>query len=828
MINNPKVEQSDKLPIMAILDDVLTALQTASNAVIIAPPGAGKTTNVAPALISQSWNKGQILLLSPRRLAARSAATFIAAQLGENIGDSIGYATRNDSVQGPHNKILVMTEGIFRNKIIADPTLEGISAVLFDEVHERSLDSDFGLALALEAQEAFRPDLRLIAMSATLDGERFSDIMQGAPLFQSEGKSYPLNIHYMGRAAERSIEEDIAINLRKILADNQYKGDILIFLPGVREIDTLANLLPQYDDIIIHKLHGNIDPKAQREAIKIDAHNRRKIILATNIAETSLTIDGVRIVIDSGMVRRARYDRAANITRLVTEKSSLASSVQRSGRAARQGEGHAFRLWREAANGGLPPFDPPEILECDLSGLLLDCALWGEYHPENLSWLDAPPKAGLDQAKKQLLNLGLWNENGQISATGKCAAALPMPPHLANMLLLAQDKKLASSLILLIQEYALGGRDIDIEERLRRAKNDRGAKAKFEMAQRWTQLADKIVAHNKDDFIARSETRPISIGAMIACAFPDRLAKRQTVNGENWLGVGGKRYFLDIEKYPNLAQSEWLAIADVRGSAAKSHIISAAKITYSEVESLFADKISDTINISHDSKADRIDAGYVKSLGAIIIGRGHSAAIEMNMIAQALLQSVKSIGLSLLPWSKTSLALRQRAQYAGEEIISECALMTALDEWLLPILDGKRRIAQIDSAALHQALENYLGWDAMQRINNIAPAYFNSNDGKYPIDYHAKAGPTAQMRVQALYGMKHHPTIGRDKVPLILSLTSPAGRPIQTTKNLPEFWAGSWHDVAKEMRGRYPKHHWPDDPMDAVASLKTKKRQNLK
>lgn len=813
-----------KLPIMAILDEILSSLHQNNNAVIIAPPGAGKTTNVAPALIGQSWNQGQILLLSPRRLAARMAAQFMAKQLGEEVGESIGYVTRNDSRQGPNCKILVMTEGIFRHKIITDPTLDGIAAVLFDEVHERSLDSDFGLALALEAQEAFRPDLRLIAMSATLDGDRFTSIMRDAPLFQSAGKSYPLNIHYLGRMAERSIEDDIAVHLRKILINPLYAGDILIFLPGIREIDRLANMLPSYPDIIVHKLHGSIDPKDQREAIKPDTLKRRKIILATNIAETSLTIDGVRIVIDSGMVRRARYDRAANVTRLVTERSSLASSVQRSGRAARQGEGHAFRLWLEAANGGLPPFDPPEILECDLSPLVLDCAVWGEYRPENLSWLDAPPRAGLDQAKKQLISLGLLGNDARICTMGEWAAQLPMPPHLANMMLRSEDKSLAASLVLLVQEYALGGRDIDIGARLERAKNDRLAKSKFQMAQRWAQLAQKIAAKLPNHI----KIIDPSIGALIAAAFPDRVAKRQDSKGENWLGAGGKRYFLDSERAPILAQQDWIAIADVQGSAAKSRIMSAAAISFSEVEALFADKIADAIKVIHDVKSDRVEAGYVRSLGAITLAKGDSAKIDPDMIASALLQSVAKYGLAILPWSKGSLALRQRGSYAGEAAISDESLTSSLHDWLLPILHGKRRIAQIDSGALHEALELHLGWDSLQRIKALAPSHFISNDGKYPIDYSAEAGPTVQMRVQALFGMAQHPVIGRHQTPLVLSLTSPAGRPIQTTRNLPEFWQGSWHDVAKEMRGRYPKHHWPDDPTQAVASLKTKKRQNLK
>ncbi len=811
------------LPIAAILDDLLSSLEKNSNAVLIAPPGAGKTTNVAPALMHQSWAEGQILLLSPRRLATRMAAHYIAKQCGEEVGKTIGYMTRGDSKLSADNKIIVMTEGIFLNKIINDPELSGVSAVLFDEVHERSLDSDFGLALALEAQTAFRPDMRLVAMSATLDGERFVNIMGDAPLFQSEGKSYPLNIHYLGRRIERSIEEDIAGQLKAIVRD--YEGDILIFLPGAREIDWLANLLPEYPNIEVHKLHSNIDQASQRKAVQRAENGPRKIILATNIAETSLTIDGVRIVIDSGLVRHAHYNRAANITQLVTEKSSLASAVQRAGRAARQGEGHAFRLWLEAANGGLPQFDPPEILECDLSSLVLNCAIWGEYDPAQLSWLDEPPSVGIILARKQLSSLNLFDKSGFITPMGSAVSQLPMPPHLANMLLLASDKETAAMLIAMVQEHGLGGRDVDIEMRLQRTKADRSARAQSicNMAKRWSKAAQKIV---KSAHIEPIEMQ--SIGAMIAYAFPDRVAKRQDSKGENWLGAGGKRYFLDVERSPELAQQEWIAISDVQGASSKTRIASAAVIGFDTIEAMFTDKISETIAVKHDMKQDRIDAGYERKLGNIVIAKGSSSQIEDARIADALLASVRDNGLSILPWSKQSLALMQRAQYAGEQAIADIILHEELEDWLLPIVTGKRRIAHIDPTSLHQALELRLGWDGMQRIKASAPSHFITSEGKYPIDYSAEGGPTAQLRVQALFGVSEHPTIGKDRIALLLSLTSPAGRPIQTTRNLPEFWQGSWHDVAKEMRGRYPKHHWPDDPVNANASLKTKKRQNLK
>jgi ATP-dependent helicase HrpB len=378
------------LPIHAVLPDLLVALRETSNAVLVAPPGAGKTTAAAPALLGEAWCSGEILLLSPRRLAARAAAERMAAQAGEAVGGTFGYATRMDSKRSAATRVTVVTEGIFVNRIQADPELGGVSAVLFDEVHERSLDSDFGLALALDVQSALRPDLRLVAMSATLDGARFSALMGDASVVESEGRAYPLTLRHVGRAAEARIEDAVAAAVRSALRDEQ--GGVLAFLPGVAEIERTAERLEGLGDgIVLHRLHGSLDPQAQRAAIQPDAQGRRKIVLATSIAETSLTLDGIRVVVDSGLARRPRYDRAAGMTRLVTERASQASVTQRAGRAARQGPGVAYRLWEEAATAGLPRFDPPEILEADLSPLTLDCALWGVADPRALAWLDPPP-----------------------------------------------------------------------------------------------------------------------------------------------------------------------------------------------------------------------------------------------------------------------------------------------------------------------------------------------------------------------------------------------------------------------------------------------------
>jgi ATP-dependent helicase HrpB len=808
---------TEALPVMAVMPNLLASLRTAPNAVLIAPPGAGKTSMVASALLDEPYCVGQILLLSPRRLAARMAAERIAENLGETVGGRIGYATRLDSKHGPDTRILVMTEGIFRNRIISDPELSGVSAVLFDEVHERSIDSDFGLALALEAQAAFRPDLRLVAMSATLDGSRFSILMDNAPVVESEGKIWPLEYLYVGRRTELPIETDMVRILRQALSDQQ--GDILAFLPGVREIDRAFDALGDCGaDIVVHKLHGQIDPVAQRLAIRRDAQGRRKVILATNIAETSLTIDGVRVVVDSGLARRARFDQAAGVTRLVTERASLSAATQRAGRAARQQAGVAYRLWEEAGNGGLPPFDPPEILESDLAPLMLDCVRWGENDPTKLRWLDAPPAAALQQAYKLLMSVEALDAQGRITEHGTILANLPLPPNLAHMVATAAHSgqaEDAAMLAVLIQERGLGGQSEDIDARYKRFVRERGPKA--EAARKLAQRIARLCSGN-------GGVEPLSIGGLIATAFPERIAKRRDPKGEKWISAMGRGLQLDAAS--PLAREEWLAVADMQGAASGARILSAAALTEAEIIGRFGHRIINQEILSYDKSADRVEARMQRRLGAIVLSEGRLEKPEALAVTNALLAAVRDIGIDVLPWSASALKLRERATFAGIPALSDDALMHSTEQWLLPLLCKVNRLRDVTPSALTEALDNLLGWDMRARIDQIAPASFKSPAGTaHDIDYAAEAGPTVELRVQALFGLDTHPLVGVERIPLVLSLTSPAGRPIQTTRNLPEFWRGSWRDVAKEMRGRYPKHNWPDTPWESIASLKTKKAQ---
>jgi ATP-dependent helicase HrpB len=770
-------------------------------------------------MLGSDWCNGQIMLLSPRRLAARAAAERMASLAGEPVGGLIGYATRLDSRSSPATRIMVLTEGIYLRRIQADPELAGVSAVMFDEFHERSLDSDFGLALSLDVQAALRPDLRLLVMSATLDGARVATLLDGAPVIASEGRSYPLTLRHIGRG-DGPVEQAMAGAIRRAAAAEE--GGILAFLPGVAEIErTAAQLESLPPDITLHRLHGSLDPAEQRAAIAPSATGTRKLVLATSIAETSLTLDGVRIVVDSGLARRPRYDRGAGMTRLVTERASQAAVTQRAGRAARQGPGVAYRLWEAAASAGLPRFDPPEILEADLSALVLDLAIWGVTDPAALRWLDPPPVAAVDEARGRLRRLGALDEDGRATAHGRAIAALPLPPRLAHMLIAATEigsAAEAAAVAVLLSERGLGGSDADLELRHRRWRQERGkrANAARTLASRWQKLVKG----------SATEADQLSLGGCIALAFPDRLARRRGGSGEDWISVGGRGFRLDATS--PLASSDWLAVAETSGVAAGARILSAATIDPAEVQALFAGEIIEERRVTFDRAANAVRATRRRRLGAITLSEGSDEAPDAAAIANALIEAVRRDGLAILPWSDRTRRLQARAAFAARhdptlDAIDDATLAARLDDWLPPVLDGRRRFDEIPADTLHEAVAALLGWAASRQLDALAPASFNSPAGSsHPILYDDPAGPAIELRPQALFGLTSHPTVGRG-VPLVLRLVSPAGRPIQTTTDLPGFWAGSWAVVAREMRGRYPRHPWPDDPASAVATTRSKR-----
>lgn len=810
------------LPIDAVLPELLASLAATANAVLVAPPGAGKTTAVAPALLEADWCTGQILLLSPRRLAARAAAERMAALAGQPVGRLIGYTTRMDSRSSPATRVMVLTEGIYLRRIQADPELAGVSAVLFDEIHERSLDSDFGLALSLDVQSSLRPDLRIVAMSATLDGARFSSLLGDAPVIASEGRSHALALHHIGRGSG-TIEQSVAAAIRRALA--QEEGGVLAFLPGVAEIERTAALLTQLPpEVDLHPLHGSLDPARQRAAIAPTAPGRRKLVLATSIAETSLTLDGIRTVVDSGLARRPRYDRGAGMTRLVTERASQAAVTQRAGRAARRAPGAAYRLWEAAATAGLPRYDPPEILEADLSSLVLELAIWGISDPASLCWLDPPPAAAVDEARGRLGRIGALDETGRVTAHGRAIAALPLAPRLAHMMIAAADlgaAAQAAEVAVLLSERGLGGQEVDLELRQRRWRNERGrrAEAARALADRWRRLAEQQVGASKPT------AEPPSLGACVALAFPDRLAKPRG-GGEDWISVGGRGFRLDPAS--PLARSPWLAVAETAGVAAGARILSAAAVDAAEAQALFADDVVEEQRVAFDRDAHAVRATRRRRLGAITLSEGPDEAPDAAAIAAALVEAVRREGLALLPWAERSRRLRSRAAFARHydeslPALDDAALLASLDDWLPPLVEDRRRLDQLSPDALHGVIEAMLGWPAMRALDALAPASFAAPaGGHHAIAYDDPAGPAVELRPQMLFGLTSHPTVGRG-VPLVLRLVSPAGRPIQTTTDLPGFWAGSWAAVAREMRGRYPRHPWPDDPATAAATTRSKR-----
>lgn len=809
------------LPIHAVLPDLLAALRATPSAVLIAPPGAGKTTAVAPALLGEPWCTGSVIVLSPRRVAARAAAERMAEILGERAGETVGYLTRLDSKRSAKTRILVMTEAIFVSTILGDPDLSGVSAVLFDEAHERHLDSDLGLALAVESQSVLRDDLRLLVMSATLDGARFAQVLGDAPVVESEGKAYPLALRWLGARPDLRIEQAMSSAIAE--AWREEEGDILAFLPGVREIERTADLLRErLPSALVLPLHGQVDPAGQRAAIARDSQGRRRIVLATAIAETSLTLDGVRVVVDAGLSRRAEFDKAAGVTRLVTHRASQAAAAQRAGRAARQGPGVAYRLWEEAAHAGRPAFDPPEILISDLAQLCLTLAQWGAGEVADMAWLDVPPAPAMEAAKAQLQALGALDGAGRITPHGQAMAKLPLEPALAHMLLFAAPQRLAgeaAQLALLMQERGLGGRSEDLAHRLDRWHTERGqrAEASRKLAARWAGLAEKL-CDEKVAVKAGASQPPAAV--LLAEAFPDRIARRRSSSGEEWLSAGGRGYRLDPAS--PLASAQWIVIADAQGEARGARIMSAIALDEAEIARWLPHRLEERHSLTWNSAERRVEARLERRLGAIVLNRVPDPKPDPDAVIALLLDQVRQDGLSTLPLGVGGEALLARARHAGLAELSEQALLESLEDWLAPLLTGRRDL-DVSPGKLRDAMLNLLDWNARQTLDRLAPAEFRSPAGtSHAIDYAHEGGPAVELRVQALFGLDQHPTIGQPPVPLLLSLTSPGGKPIQTTADLPGFWRGSWRDVVKDMKGRYPKHRWPEEPWREVASLKTK------
>lgn len=802
------------LPIHDVLPDLRAALSAKGAAVLIAPPGAGKTTAVAPALLDDDWCSGQIILTSPRRVAARAAAERMAEMLGENPGDTVGYVTRLDSKQSAKTRVLVVTEAIFVNRILEDPELEGVSAVLFDEAHERHLDSDLGLALALESRAVLREDLRVLVMSATIDGARFANLLgEDAAVIESEGRAYPLDIRWLGASPDARIEDAMASAVMQAWREEQ--GDILAFLPGVGEIErTRERLEARLPDVPVLPLHGQVQPAGQRAAIRRDPEGRRRIVLATAIAETSLTLDGVSVVVDSGLARMAEFDRAAGTTHLVTHRASQASSAQRAGRAARQGPGVAYRLWEEHGHAGRPAFTPPEIETADLAPLVLSLAKWGTNDPASLPWIDPPPQASVAAARHALRSLGALDEDGRITPWGSKIASLPMDPVSGAAVLFGAKSGQAldaAKLVLLTQERGLGGRGEDLLQRLDRWNGDRSARAEAsrKLATRWAKAADRLVSGANED--------AINPAVFLTFARPDFVAKRRDASGEQWLSAGGRGFQLDPAS--SLARAEWIVIGDAQGQAKGARITAAAELTSQEIEKHLHYLIEKRSIVRWNNSENRVEARLERRLGAITLTSGPDPDPDSQALVDKLVDKARENMVDILP--KELLA---RGTFSSVEALSLDRLSDTAEVWLAPLLEGRRDL-NLAKGKLADAVLNQLEWGDREKLDKEAPREFTSPAGtRHAIDYGSDDAPSVEVRVQALFGLDSHPMIGQGKAasPLLLKLTSPAGRPIQSTRDLPGFWRGSWADVKKDMKGRYPKHRWPDEPWAEKPSLKTK------
>lgn len=804
----------EQLPIQEVLPELLRALDVRGAAVLVAPPGAGKTTAVAPALLDQPWCTGQIILTSPRRVAARAAAERMAELLGEKPGETVGYLTRLDSKTSAKTRILVVTEAIFVNRIVEDPELNGVSAVLFDEAHERHLDSDLGLALTLESRAVLREDLRVLVMSATIDGARFARLIgPDAPVIESKGRAYPLEIRWLGARPDARIEDAMADAVMQ--AWREEKGDILAFLPGVGEIErTRERLEARLAAVPVLPLHGQVEPAGQRAAIRRDLQGRGRIVLATAIAETSLTLDGVSVVVDSGLARHAEFDKAAGTTHLVTRRASQAAAAQRAGRAARQGPGIAYRLWEQHGHAGRPEFDPPEIVTADLAPLVLTLAKWGTPDPASLPWLDPPPAPAVAAARSQLERLGALDGEGRITPRGQQIASLPLDPVGAAAVLLgaeAGQAEEAAKLVLLMQERGLGGRGEDLLQRLSRWDSERGgrAEASRKLAQRWALAAERLIPATRNE--------ALNPALFLALARPDFVARRRDASGEQWLSTGGRGFQLDPAS--PLARAEWLVIGDAQGQAKGARITAAAELSPQEVDTQLAELIEKRSIIRWNIDEKRVEARLERQLGAITLASGPDPDPDPEALVDKLVEkAVEKLG-ELVPQD-----IPARGTFSGVKALEIGHLQASAVDWLRPLLEGRRDL-DIQRGRLVEAILNQLDWSDRQRLDREAPREFASPAGTHhPIDYAGDDAPSVEVRVQALFGLDRHPMIGR--TPLLLKLTSPAGRPIQSTRDLPGFWRGSWADVKKDMKGRYPKHRWPDEPWAEKPSLKTKNAFN--
>lgn len=814
----------DSLPIDPVLPDITAALGRNPNLIITAPPGTGKTTRVPLALAGESWCDGSIILLEPRRLAAKTAAERMASTLGEKAGETVGYRVRFESRTSKKTRIEAVTEGVLLRRLLADPSLEGVSALIFDEAHERSLDCDLALALAIEAQGAFRPDLRIIVMSATLDAAVFEKALQ-AETIEATAPMFPVKVRYQPYAGGREkLVKAMTEAVRAALPAET--GSLLCFLPGEGEIRSVAAALEADAPprTLICPLYGRLDRREQETAIRPAPEGTRKVVLATSIAQTSLTIEGVRVVIDSGFDRKPERDPGTGMTRLVTRRASRATIEQRRGRAGRLEPGTAIRLWSKDAEGAFPDHDEPEILNADLAGPLLSLAAWGA-RVEDLLLPDPPPPAALESARDLLLMLGLFDEDGRLTGAGEDAVRLPLHPRPGAMICSAPEKMrgTAAELAAFLSEPGFSGRTDDVEEAFRRFRQSGApqAKAARTAARRWA-----------SNVSGTPDSEASTIGELLSLAYPDRIARNRDGKGRFHLS-GGQGAVLDQDH--RLAREEFLVVPDLSvrpGRPGDAEIRLAVPFSGNGIRTLFSDRLKTETVLGYDEKNDAVVSDDITRLFALRIKSVRNAAPPEDAVAGVLLGVIRQKGFQRLGAMPKFDALRRRIAF-GSEIcgikdlpdMSEKALLDTADAWLLPHLFGQRRIGSVTDALFEKALISSIPWDLARKLDELCPPSYQTPSGLHrTIDYDPHI-PCAivQCRPQHIYGLSSHPSVAGGKIPLTFELLSPADRPVQKTSDIPAFWKGGWTDLKKDMKGRYPKHDWPDNPENAVPRTKTGK-----
>jgi ATP-dependent helicase HrpB len=833
------------LPIDSIIPELKKSLKKVLNAVLTAQPGAGKTTHVPLALLNESWlNDQRIIMLEPRRLAARAAAHRMAVTLGQKVGETVGYRIRMDKRIGPHTRIEVVTEGILTRILQHDPSVTGYGLVIFDEFHERSLHADLGLALCMESQKVLREELRILVMSATLDTGKIASLLGNAPIIRCEGQLFPIETHYLSKTNTNLTEQTVVQTVKNVFI--HHTGNILVFLPGMAEIRRVERGLQSLDlgpTVHVAPLYGDLSQDDQDRAIQPPPLGQRKIVLATNIAETSLTIEGIRVVIDTGFVRVARFDPRRGMSRLETIKVSQDSADQRQGRAGRIEPGVCYRLWTGSAHQALLHRSTPEMLEGDLSSLALELALWGTTNPNELSWLDAPPTGAYFHARELLMRLGALDEHGHITSHGKQMVELPLHPRLAHMVLKAKPLRLellACELAALLSERDFlkaqpGERNMDLRVRvdiLHNPKNiTKGVKVDptalqqihkaTEQLKRQLNLTSGETGHPKED--------PDKVGLLLAFAYPDRIAQCQNRAEHRYrLANGRGAYFSEPQA---LSSEENLVIAHLDGGQQWARIFLAAPVRLDDLEEHCPDLIREVQFVTWDNRAMEVTASHQRRLGELILQDQPLRHPDPDQVTTALIQGLRQQGIDCLPWTKELRNWQARVLFMrrieGENSdwpdVGDQPLLENIGHWLAPYLTGLSRLSQVRRIDLKKPLHALLAWKQQKELDQQAPTHLTVPTGsKIQLQYHATESPILAVRLQEMFGQSETPKIARGKVPVTIHLLSPARRPVQVTQDLASFWANSYQEVKKELKGRYPKHPWPDDPLQAVPTKRTK------